>query len=134
MPTGGQHGLDILRPLINGLIPREASLLREARHRLDELIDLRAQHRLPVAGLNRFHLRRGWGTEPILNRHTVSGPMNGKPQVVGLPANDQIQWIDPRIVENLVCCAAIVLNKILPLASTEEESVVAAASVHRIVA
>lgn len=133
MPTGGQHGLDILRPLIDGLIPREPSLLREARHRLDELIDLRAQHRLPVAGLDRFDLGCGGSTVPILDRHTIGGPMNGKPQVVGLPANDQIQWINPRIVKNLVCCAAIVLNKILPLASTEEDGVVAAASVHRIV-
>ena len=38
MPAGGQDGLDVLWPLIDGLIPREAGLLAERRHRLNQLL------------------------------------------------------------------------------------------------
>lgn len=54
LPARGQNRLHILRLLIDRLIPREAGLLGEARHRLDQLIDLRAQQRLAVPCLNRL--------------------------------------------------------------------------------
>ena len=40
MPTGGQDRLHLLRPLIDGLVPRQAALLAEGGHRLNELVDL----------------------------------------------------------------------------------------------
>ena len=43
LPAYGEDGLHILRTLIDRLIPREASLCREPGHRLDQLIDLRAE-------------------------------------------------------------------------------------------
>lgn len=43
LPARGQDRLHILRPLIDRLIPRKAGLLREPRHRLNQLIDLRAE-------------------------------------------------------------------------------------------
>ena len=46
--------MHILRLLIDGLIPGQSRLLREPGHRLDQLIDLRAQQRLAVPGLNRL--------------------------------------------------------------------------------
>ena len=40
LPAPGQHRLHVLRPLIDGLIPAKTRLLREARHRLDQLLHL----------------------------------------------------------------------------------------------
>jgi len=38
VPAGGQEGLHLLRPLIDGLVPGEAALLAERRHGLDEFV------------------------------------------------------------------------------------------------
>ena len=54
LPARRQNVLNLLRLLIDRLIPGETGLLGELRHRLDELIDLRAEQRVSVAGLDRF--------------------------------------------------------------------------------
>lgn len=52
LPADSQDRLHILRLLIDRLIPREASLCGEPGHRLDQLIDLRVEQRMPIAGLD----------------------------------------------------------------------------------
>ena len=54
LPARGQDGLYILRLLINRLVPREAGLLSEPCHRLNQLIDLGVKQCLSVPGLNRL--------------------------------------------------------------------------------
>jgi hypothetical protein len=67
VPVRGENGLHILRPRIDGLIPGQAGLLTERRHRLDQLIDLRIREMLPVAGLNIFDLIRSRARVPVGN-------------------------------------------------------------------
>ena len=75
LPARGQDGLYILRLLIDPLILREAGLCGEPCHRLNQLIDLRAEQRLPIARLNRFHLIRSRTQIPILDRYLLSTTM-----------------------------------------------------------
>ena len=137
MPVGSKHRLNLLRPLIDGLIPRQPCLLTKARHRLDQLIDLRIQQRLTVAGLNRFELGRSRGTIPILNRDRIRRSMDRQPQIIDLPADDEIQWIDHRLIQQRVAVArrAVVFrDHILPVAASDEIRVVAQATPKRVVA
>ena len=90
LPARGQDRLDRLRLLIDGLIPGETGLRTERGHRLNQLIHLRTEQRLPIARLDRFRLRRGRCTEPILNRDRVGRPMDGKPEIIDLAAEDQV--------------------------------------------
>lgn len=69
VPAPCEHVVYILRPLIDPLIPGQAGLLAERSHRLDQLVDLRIQEMLPVAGLGIFNLIRGRAEIPILHRH-----------------------------------------------------------------
>ena len=78
LPAGGQHSLHVLGPVIEGLIPGEPRLLTEGRHRLDQLVDLRMEQRLAIAGLDGFHLIRRPAI-PVLNGHAVRAPMNRQP-------------------------------------------------------
>lgn len=71
LPARSQEGLYILRLLIDALIPGEASLLREPRHRLDELIDLGAEQRLAIARLDRLDPVIG-AEVPVLYRDLVA--------------------------------------------------------------
>ena len=77
MPAGGQDGLHILRPLIDGLIPRQSCLLTEGGHGLNELIDLRIRQMLPIAGLDVFDLISVRTRVPILNRNGIGRAVNG---------------------------------------------------------
>lgn len=70
MPVRGEDRLHLLRSLIDGLVPRQARLLAERGHGLDQLIDLRIQQRLPVAGLEGLGLV-GCTRVPALNRDGV---------------------------------------------------------------
>ena len=90
LPAGGQDSLDVLGLLIERLIPGEPGLLTERSHGLDQLIHLRAQKRLSIARLDRFHLRRGRRTVPILHRDLVGRPMDRDSQIVDLAAQDQV--------------------------------------------
>ncbi len=72
----------------NRRVPGEPGLLTERGHGLDQLIHLRAQQRLPIARLDRFHLRRGRRTVPILHRDLVGRPMDRDPQIIDLAAQD----------------------------------------------
>ena len=58
VPVGGEDRLYFLRSLIDRLVPRQPCLLAEGCHRLDQLIHLRIQQRLSIAGLNGFCLIR----------------------------------------------------------------------------
>ena len=70
LPARSQDRLHVLRPLIDRLIPREASLCSEPRHRLNQLIDLRAEDRLSVPSLDGLGAIRRTAV-PILNRHAI---------------------------------------------------------------
>jgi hypothetical protein len=70
LPARGQDRLHILWQLIDRLIPREASLLREPRHRLNQLIDLRAKQRLPIVRLNRLR-SIGRTRVPVLDGNVI---------------------------------------------------------------
>jgi hypothetical protein len=61
----------LLRLLIDGLIPREAGLCGEPRHRLNQLIPLRAQQHVAVA-----HLVRGQTYVPTLDRHLLGAALH----------------------------------------------------------
>jgi hypothetical protein len=80
----GQDRLHLLWPLIDHLTPREAGLLHEPGHPLNELIDLCAEQRLPIAGLNRLDLIRGWTRVLILDCHLLGVAMNRESQIVRL--------------------------------------------------
>ena len=51
VPTRREHRLHLLRPLIDTLVPGKPGLLAKGGHGLDQLIDLRIEEMLPVAGL-----------------------------------------------------------------------------------
>jgi hypothetical protein len=132
LPACGQNCLHLLWLLIDGLIPGEAGLCGETRHCLDQLIDLRAQQRLTVARLD--DLRSIDRTDiPVLHRDPIRRAVNRQPQVVCLPADNQVKRNDAGIVEKLVRCPNVVLYQILPVATAKQEGVVAAAAIHRIV-
>lgn len=76
MPACGQDVLHILRPLVDGLIPGEPTLLTEGCHRLDQLVDLCIEQVLPVARLNVFDLIRGRAGVPILDGHRIRRAVN----------------------------------------------------------
>ena len=71
LPIRRQNGLDILRTLIDGLIPRQPGLLTEGGHGLDQLIDFRIQEMLTVTRLKIFDLIGSRACIPILNGHRV---------------------------------------------------------------
>ena len=52
LPIRGQNALNLRWLLIDPLVPAQTGLLRKGCHRLDQLIDLRAEQRLPIARLN----------------------------------------------------------------------------------
>ncbi len=132
LPARGQNRLHLLRLLIDRLIPGEACLSSEPSHRLDQLIDLRAEQRLATTGLDRLR-PIGRADIPVLHRDLIGGTMNRQPQIVGLATEYEIEWVDSGIVKELVRCPTVVLHQILPVATTEQECVVAAAAVCRIV-
>ena len=84
MPIGSQNRLHSLRPLIDGLVPRQSALLTEGCHRLNELIHLRIQQMLPVARLQILDLIRRRTRVPVLNRDLIRRPVNRQPQIIGL--------------------------------------------------
>ena len=69
VPAPCEHVVYILRPLIDPLTPGQAGLLAERGHLLDQLVDLRIQEMLPVAGVDIFNVIRGRAEIPILHRH-----------------------------------------------------------------
>jgi hypothetical protein len=95
----GQDRLYLLWPLIDRLTPREAGLLRKPGHPLNELIDLCTEQRLPIAGLDRLDLIRGWTRVPILDCHFLGVAMNRESQIVRLATQHQIQGVDPDAIE-----------------------------------
>ena len=127
LPAGRQNRLSRLRPLIDRLIPREAGLLRKPCHRLNQLIDSRAEQRLAIARLK--------GLDPIirtdiptLHGDLVRRTVNRQAQIVRLTADHQIQGIDRRAKE----CAVLIPrkgieidNRILAIASQEIVQIVA---------
>ena len=70
LPATSQDGLHLLGLLIDRSVPREPGLLAERCHRLDQLIDLRAEQGLSIAGLDGFRLI-GRAAVPVLNGHLV---------------------------------------------------------------
>jgi len=78
MPIRSQDCLNLLRPLIDTLIPRQPGLRRETRHGLNQLLHLIVQQMLAVAGLESLHLIRR--TEaPILNGDLIGRAVNRQP-------------------------------------------------------
>ena len=70
LPARRQDRLHLCRLLIDRLIPREAGLLREPSHGLNQLIDLCTEQHLAIAGLNGFRLIRRTAV-PVLNRDMI---------------------------------------------------------------
>jgi hypothetical protein len=91
--------------LIDGLIPGETGLLTERGHRLDQLIDLRVQEMLPVAGLDIFDLIRGGAGVPIFDSHRIGRAMDREAQVIHLARGHEIQGVDRRAEQELVLTA-----------------------------
>lgn len=58
MPIRGQDRLNLGRPLIDALIPRQTGLRCETRHGLDQLLHLTVQQMLPIPRLESLHLIR----------------------------------------------------------------------------
>lgn len=93
MPARRQDVLHFLWPLIDRLVPGQAALLAKRGHRLDQLIDLRIEQMLPIAGLKIFYLVGDRAQIPVSNRHGIGCPMNHQAQVVGLARNHKIQRV-----------------------------------------
>jgi hypothetical protein len=93
VPAGRQDRLHLVRTRIDGLIPRQSALLTEGRHRLDELVDLRIDQVLPVAGLQIFNLIGGRTGVPILDGELVCRTVNRQTQVIDLPRNHKIKSV-----------------------------------------
>lgn len=96
MPARRQDVLHLLWPLIDRLVPGQAALLAKRGHRLDQLIDLRIEQMLPIAGLKIFNLAGGRAQIPVSNRHGIGCPMNHQAEVVGLARNHKIQRVNRR--------------------------------------
>jgi hypothetical protein len=75
LPVRRQDGLDLLRLLIDHLIPSQAGLLREGSPRLNELIHLRVEQRLAVARLDRLDLGHRRVGIPVLNCNALGHAM-----------------------------------------------------------
>ena len=75
LPARSQNALE-LRLLLNGaatldsIAPTQAGLCGEPGHGLNQLIDLRAEQRLAIAGLQRFDLI-GRAAIPVLHRDLI---------------------------------------------------------------
>ena len=137
MPTGGQDRLHLLRALIDGLVPREAGLLAERGHRLDQLIDLGIDQMLPVAGLDIFDLIGRRAGVPVLNCNLIRRAMNRQAQVVRLPRDHEIQRVDRRPKEEpvLIPRSGIGIgNRILAIAAGKIVEIVARAASERVIA
>src|SRR5262245_40011411 len=104
-------------------VPGQAGLLRESRHRLNQLIHLRAEQQFAIARLNHLGLI-GRANIPILHGDLVGRSMNCELQIVGLAANDEIQRIDATVEQYLVHTAIIVLDEILSIATAKEVGIV----------
>ena len=125
-----------MRLLINRLIPREAGLCGEARHRLNQLIDLRAEQSLPIARLDRLD-PIGRADIPVLHRDLIGRAMNRQAQIVRLAADHQIQGIDRRTKERSVLAPREwigITDRVLAIASREIVEIVPGASRQSIIA
>jgi hypothetical protein len=105
VPAGRQYGLHLLRLLIDALVPRKSSLLAEGGHGLDQLIDLRIEQMLPIAGLQIFNLIRRRTRVPILNCDDIGRSVNRQAQVIGLARQHEVERIDGRPKEQPVLIA-----------------------------
>jgi hypothetical protein len=111
--------------------------LSEPSHRLDQLIDLRVEQRLPIAGLNGFHLSRAGCAEPILDCHSLRTAMNREPQIVRLATQHEIQRIDRSSIEEGVTVATgtvVLRDRIPPITPVDLIGVIADSVVTRVIA
>ena len=82
--------------------------MRKSRHRLDQLIDLRTEQRLAIACFNRL-----CPIDVLVYQFctvTIRRAMNRQPEIVRLPADDEIQRIDSTVEQHLVGRAASILH------------------------
>ena len=136
LPACREHRLHLLRPLLDGVIPRQSRLLRESRHGLDQLVNLCTEQNLPIAGLKCLNVIRP-AEIPTFYRDLICRAVNGKPEVIGLAAKDEIKRIDRRIED----CPILITderiqvdNRILAIAAREIIDILAGVTSHRIVA
>ncbi len=136
LPVCSQNCLYILWPLRDGLIPGQPGLRAEGSHRLNELLHLRIEQLLAVAGLNGFGLI-GTAAIPILNGRVIGRAMNRKPQIVDLPTQDEVEWIDRRAKQQRIGIPGRTLDVgdlVLTVTAMEELRIVPRAALEDIVA
>ena len=88
---------------------------------------------MPIARLNRFHLRRGGRAVPVLNRHLVGAAMNRDAEIVHLATQHKIQRIDRSSIDLssieegvTVAKGTVVLrDRVLPIATVDLIGVIA---------
>ncbi len=114
------------------IIPAQAGICRELSHGLDELIHLRAEQHFAIASLQRLD-SIGRADIPVLHGDLIGCAMNRQPQIVGLAADHEVQWIDASVERYLVGRATAVLDHILSIAAAKEEGILAATTVYGIV-
>jgi len=135
LPICRENGLNIVRSLGNGLIPGQAVLAGETRHGLDELLHLIVQQMLTIAGLNRFHLIGGTPV-PVLNGDLIRRTVDRYTQIIGLPAEHQIERIDAGAIAQHVGISRrriVLVDLVLPITAVDYISVVAGSAFQHIV-
>src|SRR5262245_9030358 len=144
MPVRREHGLHLIRNLLDRLVPADATMRgAEGRHGLNELVDLGIQERTTILRPKHLDLVR-CPILPGLHREGIACPMELHLQIAPGVAEDEVETITADVHEVTVTCGRIVLvERIMPCSRTEivhiiagatHEGVIAGAAIERVIA
>ena len=144
MPVRREHGLYLSGAILDRLVPTDSTMRgAEARHGLDELIDLGIQERTAILRPKYLGLVC-CPTLPGLHREGIARPMELHQQMASGVAEDEVETITADVHEVTVPRRRIVLaERILPgsraeavhiIAGATNEGVIAGAAIERIIA